>query len=58
MAGTTQGGQAKPGPSIEPGTGSDGKRPANADRSDSLNDNNDAKKASDANRAEQLKRGS
>lgn len=58
MADATQGGQSKPKPSTEPGTGSDGRRPANADRSDAMNDNNDAKKASDANRAQQAKHGS
>lgn len=54
MGDTTRDGQSKLGPSVEPGTGSDGRRAANADRSDALNDNNDAKKASDANRAERL----
>jgi hypothetical protein len=58
MAAVTKGGQSSPKPSPEQGTGSDGRRSANADRSDSLNDNNDAKKASDANRVEQAKRGS
>jgi hypothetical protein len=58
MAAATNGGQSAPKPSTEQGTGSDGRRSANDDRSDSLNDNNDAKKASDANQAEQAKRGS